>query len=384
MIQDKPSTRHLPKQHFLGLDGLRGVAAFIVVFLHGTLTFDTRYIPGAACLAVDFFFMLSGFVLAYAYDERLGSGRMTLRQFMTARIVRLYPMLFVGTAMGGLLSALSQMQKHAFDLATFVPVLTGSFLLLPIGLAVGAAAYPLNIAVWSLFFEFFINVIYGSSFGKLGKRSLATLLATSAVALIGMAAWGGPYLLIGFATPAKFLLGFVRVVYPFWAGVLLFRAAHLRTMPSVPIGLIGLVLALLLLAPVDAPAYDLLLVLLVFPVLVAFAACASLGSLTARVCSTLGRLSYPLYLVHWPVYRMIHGLSAAMHPGISPWVMIVGGAAVSVVAAEVLLVAIDEPVRTRLGRQLRAAKLPRSTENTPHETRSQSASTPTIPDAIGS
>jgi len=109
-----------PNQHFPGLDGLRGVAALVVVFLHGTLTFDIGYVPGAACLAVDFFFLLSGFVIAHAYDERPGRSSLTWRQFMAVRMVRLYPMLFPGTATGLLVTVLSQAHKHELH-----PVLGG-------------------------------------------------------------------------------------------------------------------------------------------------------------------------------------------------------------------------------------------------------------------
>jgi peptidoglycan/LPS O-acetylase OafA/YrhL len=346
------SSRHSSRQHFLGLDGLRGVAAFAVVFLHGTQTWGIGYVPDAANLAVDFFFLLSGFVIAYAYDERLGSG-MTWRQFMAVRLVRLYPMLFVGTAAGGLVFVLSQMQTHDFDISTSLLMTAGTFALLPVGLAAGLVAYPVNNPAWSLFFEFAVSALYGSRFGRLGKRGLAAFVAASGAALIAVAAWGGPYDQIGSATPTAFLLGFVRVAYSFWAGVLLFRVARLRTMPSVPIGIIGCTLALLLLAPADGPAYSLLLALVVFPVLVAFAACASFGSPTARVCSAFGRLSYPLYLIHQPVFRMIHGTSRMMHLGLPAWVMLAGAAVVSVVAAETLLIAFDEPVRMWLGGRLR-------------------------------
>jgi len=112
------------------------------------------------------------------------------------------------------------------------------------------------------------------------------------------------------------------------------------------------------LAPVDDPAYDLLLALIAFPILVVFAARASYSGPAARMCLALGRLSYPLYLVHWPVYRMVQGTSEVLRPGASPWVMVLGGAVLSVIAAELLLVAFDEPVRRWLNRQLRLRRSP--------------------------
>ena len=346
-------SQHLSKRHFLGLDGLRGVAALVVVFLHGAMTFDIGYVPGAACLAVDFFFLLSGFVIAFAYDAKLGRGGMTWRRFMAVRTIRLYPMLFLGTALGALLFVLAQIHRQEFHFFVSSIVIAGSFALLPVGLAVGLLAYPLNVPVWSLFFEFVANALYGTRFGKLGLRSLAVFIGGSGAALVAMAVWGGPFLYIGFGTPTKFLLGFVRVTYPFWAGVFLFRAARLRRVPRVPISVIGFVLASLLLVPFAGPAYSLPLVLVAFPALVALGASASLGNLTARVCSAAGRVSYPLYLIHWPVYRAAYRASEVMHLAKYPWAMLIGGAVVSVALAEALLVAFDEPTRTWLTGRLR-------------------------------
>ena len=65
-----------PKSHYEILDGLRGVAAILVVIFH---TFEVyadenrfKQIINHGYLAVDFFFLLSGFVVAYAYDDRWG------------------------------------------------------------------------------------------------------------------------------------------------------------------------------------------------------------------------------------------------------------------------------------------------------------------------
>ncbi|MFL5286868.1 MAG: acyltransferase family protein [Rhodopila sp.] len=147
-------TRHLP-----GLDGLRGIAALVVVFLHGTLFVgNIRYRPDAACLAVDFFFMLSGFVIAHAYDERLAHG-MTWRQFMAVRIIRLYPMLLLGTAMGAVLFIAAHLARHEAGVMATLLMAAGSFMLLPVGLAAGTVAYPVNIAAWSLFFEWLFTTV---------------------------------------------------------------------------------------------------------------------------------------------------------------------------------------------------------------------------------
>jgi len=335
-------------KHFDGLDGLRGIAAFIVMFLHGTLFIrNAVYTPPAACTAVDFFFMLSGFVVARAYDDRL-QRMMTWRQFMAVRLIRLYPMLFIGTAMGALGFAISQYHGHQLYPAISMLITIGSFVLLPVGLAVATVAYPLNIAAWSLFFEFAVNALYGSGVGRMTNRRLAVFVAVSGLALVPMAIWGGPYIAIGFGTPTAFLLGFVRVTYPFWAGVFLFRVVPVQVWPGMPFWVVGVALALSLLVPVYNPGYKLTLILLLFPLIVLFGASARLGSRTAHACSGLGRLSYPLYITHVPVFVLTTKIMKWAQFGISPWLQIVCGAVVSVVAAAALLIAFDEPIRRML------------------------------------
>jgi peptidoglycan/LPS O-acetylase OafA/YrhL len=344
----QPAEKKNGRHHFLALDGLRGVAAFIVIFFHGCAIFGIPNVVNSAYMAVDFFFLLSGFVIAYAYDRRLGGKSMTWWQFMTTRMIRLYPMLVVGTAAGLFVFVALQIRHAEFGIVISLLAGMGSFALLPVGLVLGTIAYPVNLPVWSLFFEFSVNALYGSRFGRLGKHSLVAFVALSGAALIAVTMWGGPYFELGWANPTAFTFGFARVCYPFWAGVLLFRVARVRTLPSVPIGVIASILVVLLLVPINGSAYDLLLTLVVFPVLIAFASCANLGGSAARACSALGRLSYPLYLVHLPVFQIIGGTSRMMHLGISPWVLMTGGAGVAVAVAEGLLVAFDEPVRRQL------------------------------------
>jgi peptidoglycan/LPS O-acetylase OafA/YrhL len=121
-------------------------------------------------------------------------------------------------------------------------------------------------------------------------------------------------------------------------------------MPKVPIVIIGAALVLLLLAPVNSPIYNIIMVLAVLPVIVVLGACAILGNRTGQACSFLGRLSYPLYLIHTPVLRMANRIGERMHHGVSPWGLMLGGSIVSVIAAEVLRIAFDEPVRRWLSR----------------------------------
>lgn len=95
------------KPHYAILDGLRGVAALTVIWYHvfegfATSPLDQKFNHGY--LAVDFFFILSGFVVGYAYDDRWAGrragGGMRMRDFLKRRIVRLHPMVVLGSVLG--------------------------------------------------------------------------------------------------------------------------------------------------------------------------------------------------------------------------------------------------------------------------------------------
>jgi peptidoglycan/LPS O-acetylase OafA/YrhL len=349
-------------QHFHSLDGLRGVAALAVLILHGAELARIGYVPPSAGLAVDFFFLLSGFVIAHAYDARLGGGGMTAPIFMRVRLTRLYPMLFIGCAIGGMVFLIGQ-RRRSDGLSTSVDILMviGSFLLLPSGFATGIAksqAYPTNNPIWSLFWELAVNAVYGSRFGRLSNRALAAVVAVSGAAMIATLAclWPGSYQDIGFASPTLFLLGAVRVSYPFWAGVLMFRLMRGRALPRLPIGVAGLLLALALLLPLGGTIYTLLLVVAGFPALVALSADTRLSRPMVRVCAACGELSYPLYLTHQPVFRALVNAVALLHLAVPPWLLLLVGAALSIVIAQILLVGFDRPVRRRLRRLVAATQ----------------------------
>ena len=98
------------KPHYEILDGLRGVAAIMVIIYH---LFETHslgnhliQIINHGYLAVDFFFMLSGFVIGYAYDARW--DKMTLGTFFKRRIIRLHPMVIMGSIYRSALNYLNQ------------------------------------------------------------------------------------------------------------------------------------------------------------------------------------------------------------------------------------------------------------------------------------
>lgn len=91
------------KPHYPILDGLRGVAAIIVVTFHLAEPLGTSHLDilvNHGYLAVDFFFLLSGFVMGYAYDDRW--GKMTVGSFLKRRVERLQPMVILGMTLGAI------------------------------------------------------------------------------------------------------------------------------------------------------------------------------------------------------------------------------------------------------------------------------------------
>ena len=339
-------------KHLHALDGLRGVAALCVLLLHGTELLNLTYKPPSAGLAVDFFFLLSGYVLAFAYDRKLDGTGMSQGQFAIRRIVRLYPMLFLGTALGIAVAILGHTPASPL-------LIVGSFLLFPVGFITGVPntqAYPYNNPVWSLFFELIVNFLYGSRFGRSGVRVLLGVVAVSAVGLAvtsGVLA-PGSFLLIGFASPGLFLAGTFRVCCSFWLGVVLFRTGLPRQMKSLPLWSAAVILLITLLAPVSGSTYSLVAVLLIFPVLVAGAATAKISALQVRVCRASGELSYPLYLLHQPVFRIVKNIPILLHVAIAPMVLMLGGTLASIAIAFAALYFIDIPVRSYLTKLFRS------------------------------
>lgn len=88
------------KQHFEILDGLRGIAAVAVVIFHfmefAVPDYSKSFIAHAY-LAVDFFFCLSGFVIAYAYDNKV--QKLGALQFLKLRLIRLHPLVIIGSVL---------------------------------------------------------------------------------------------------------------------------------------------------------------------------------------------------------------------------------------------------------------------------------------------
>jgi peptidoglycan/LPS O-acetylase OafA/YrhL len=346
---DKGQSPMDAKKHFAVLDGLRGIAALMVLIFHVTQTRSSG-LPQAA-LAVDFFFLLSGFVVANAYEVKLQST-LSFASFVRIRLTRLYPLIFFGTSIG---IALTVLHLRILDDISTTQVILGAILglvLLPSYVyPQWDSAYPMNPPSWSLFFEIIINVAYALTVRYLNTARLILLTALGALALVYISFSTGELQAVG-ASKAGFWLGFGRVLFPFAAGVLLWRFRRpVRYAPYLGWMLPVSLAALLLLPLHQSPALDLIYVILLFPVVVRLGAHVSVGPRTTRAFLFAGRMSYPVYIIHQPFLRAFAKIEAQF--GLSGFALCVLEVVVCLVAGYIAMRFFDEPLRAMLNKSVR-------------------------------
>jgi peptidoglycan/LPS O-acetylase OafA/YrhL len=331
------------KDHYTVLDGLRGVAALTVGSLHASQLFRLGHRPAHAYLAVDFFFCLSGFVVALAYDDRLGRN-MTIGDFGLRRLIRLYPMIVIGIILAALVHVVTTSNTHHLGI-----LIAGGLLLLPTGLAIGTQAFALNNAMWSLCFEFLANGVYGVA--QFLNPNPKKILLVGVLAVLGgclaasIVAEGG-LVYIGFNGWTLFALGIFRVAYPFLAGMLIFRFGLHELAPRIPAFILVILLLCLMLLPVQMAAYDLVAALLIIPALLIISPKGKHSARLAGMWRWSGRMSYPFYLIHLPVLALGKFAGEAMHMSHSALAIPSYLAAIAISACVVVF--LDEPIRATL------------------------------------
>jgi peptidoglycan/LPS O-acetylase OafA/YrhL len=362
------------------LDAIRGLAALFVVFRH-TPAFGPGPADTHSYLAVDLFFVLSGFVVAHAYDRRLLDGTIGFARFAALRLIRLYPIVLLSIPIAAAVALTVSPLDAPFSAphAPFEPthgqVLLGSLLslvFLPAVLGTSLLLFPLNSALWSLSFEIAVNLIYAALRPRLGERTLAALVAIGAAALAAVAlrgdgldsgwAWG----------PSSILKGLLRAGVGFGLGLLLQRVLERRPLRSLQVPPV-LVVALAI-APLMVPTLpygngwtDLIAVLVVFPLAVALGTASRPTGRLSTIAIVLGAASYPVYALHIPLLRLLERTLAALGMGPGPLdlprLAIAALFTVALVAlALVVERCIDRPLRraltARLGRPRAPAPAP--------------------------
>lgn len=283
-----------------GLDLLRGVAALCVLAFHLNHLFPGIAGPfERAYLAVDFFFMLSGFVLTRTYHERFRKGLRTLA-FMRLRLRRLWPTVAIG-ALIGLISARGD--HEAGQLALFFAL---NLALLPY--LAGGVVFPLNGVIWSIFFELVANIFHVAALNRIGKGALLAvacvmggIMITAAIRLssFGAGSWD-----VG-SWQGNFVAGLPRVMLSYTIGSLLFLSVGTKPLRAVPAWLAPVLLVGgLAIGSIFAASwqFDVVFVVLICP-LILLAGLTSAPRL-ARIGSLAGALSFPLYADHVPLLAM--------------------------------------------------------------------------------
>jgi len=355
------------KPHYHILDGLRGIAAITVVCFHLFEAFATSHLDQVinhGYLAVDFFFILSGFVVGYVYDDRWNT--LKTGDFIKRRIIHLQPMVVMGALIGGGMFYfqgcpvwdVTQVTVAALLVATLlnallIPVPTGSEVR---GLG---EMYPLNGPSWSLFFEYIGNLLYVLFLRKLSTRVLAVWVAIAGCGLAAFATFG-PYgdICAGYSlTGTEVTGGSLRLLFSFSAGLLLSRVFK-------PVRVRGAfwwcslsVIVLLSVPRIGGAAhlwmnglYETLCFAVCFPLIVFLGASGkTTDKYTVRVCKFLGDISYPLYMVHYPFiylyYAWVKNEELTFGQSLPGAIALVTG---SILLAYACLKWYDEPVRSYL------------------------------------
>lgn len=368
------------KPHYELLDGLRGVAALLVLWYHVHEGF--AFASGAPTvgglnhgyLAVDFFFILSGFVIGYAYDDRWGK-RLTLGGFFKRRLIRLHPMVVMGAVVGAV-SFLVQggVQWDGTHVATSAVMLAMLCALFFIPAFPGGSyevrgngeAFPLNGPAWSLFFEYIGNILYALLLRRLPTRALTVLVALLGAGLVGFT-WfdlsGYGNLGVGWSMgDAGFWGGLLRMLFPFSMGLLLSR----RFKPMKIRGafwICSLILLLLFLVPAIGSRgalcvngiYESLCIVVLFPLLVWMGASGqTTDRWSSRICKFLGDISFPLYITHYPTMYLFYAwlIKRQLFTLADTWQVVLCVCLWNLIFAYACLKLYDEPVRKWLARKL--------------------------------
>ena len=364
------------KPHYELLDGLRGVAAILVLFYHIFEGFSFAEVTNGdgdgiirvlnhGHIAVDFFFILSGFVISYAYDDRWKS--MGTWQFFKRRLIRLHPMLVMGAIIGTIAYAFVGFEKWDGSTAPIGWVMTAMLLTMFMIPAVPGVPYevrgngemfPLNGPTWSLFFEYVGNILYALIIRRLSTKMLAILT----VILGCLHVWffvgnvsGYDMVGVGWTIDeVNFWGGLIRMLFPFTMGMLL-----ARTFKPCKVKGAFWICSIMLIALFSIPyipskdnismnsLYEVICIATVFPLIVRIGACGISSGKTAKINRLLGDISYPLYIVHYPIMYIFYAwlIEKKYYTLQDCWEVALIVVVSSILLAFICLKLYDEPVR---------------------------------------
>lgn len=287
---------------FRGLDGLRGICAITVLLFHCKGMFETGYIMPHGYLAVDVFFILSGFVIALTYEERLRSG-FGFGSFLRARALRLLPTFWLGVVFSALIFGSFSLPTTEGTILPPAVLITSAILtafLIPQLTMPREPLFPTLDAAWSLFAEEIVNFLYGAWLFRLRSRWLLIMAA---------AFWGAiivtnQFWVLGWKL-GDFWIGMCRAGGGFLAGIVLMRCYRDKWFERLPIISTEVILFLWLMIaslPYLGTVVDTVIVVIIAPLLVALLVRSEHKA--PAFCAPLGAISYPLYVTHWTVVHL--------------------------------------------------------------------------------
>ena len=366
------------KPHYHLLDGLRGVAALMVIWYHvfegyafaGGTTIDTF---NHGYLAVDFFFILSGFVIGYAYDDRWGKN-FTMKDFIKRRLIRLHPMVIMGAVVGaitfyiqgsvqwdGTHIGISMVMLSLLCTIFFIPAMPG------VGYEVrgNGEMFPLNGPCWSLFFEYIGNILYALFIRRLSNKALTIVVVLLGVALASFAIFnvsGYGNIGVGWTLDGvNFIGGLLRMLFPFSMGMLLSRNFK-------PMKLRGAfwICTLVMIALFAVPylegtesictngIYEAFCIIIAFPILLWIGASGTTtDKKSTQICKFLGDISYPIYVIHYPFMYLFYAwlIKNQLFTLGETWQVVLCVYAWNILFAYLCLKLYDEPVRKYLAKR---------------------------------
>lgn len=302
-------------------------------------------------LAVDFFFMLSGFVVGHAYDSRW--PKMTVIDFFKIRLIRLHPMVLLSLVIGAIgfwVDPYTNTNNETSLLKLLGITLLG-FTLLPFPDVRGwNESHSLNGPLWSLLQEYIANILYVLT-RRAGNAVLWIIIIAGAFALmyagesVGHLATGWSYKTLWIAP--------IRMIFPFFAGLLLYRSGKRIVIPGAfPLCSLALLVVFCLPTTPHNGLYDAACIILVFPFIVAAGAGGGVEGRWAKLSEFSGAISYPIYITHYP-FIYIYTMWVAMEKPSPGYILFVASGLLVffIVLAYASLKLYDEPVRAWLKRR---------------------------------
>ena len=361
------------KRHYAILDGLRGVAAMMVVAFHlfeAHAASRFEQVINHGYLAVDFFFVLSGFVIGYAYDDRWRT--MSTMEFFQRRLIRLHPMIVVAMLIGAGMfytqagPIFPKIQDTPLWLMLVVMLI--GMTLIPVGASLDIRGWgemhPLNGPGWSLFYEYVANILYALFVRKFSKALLGVCVFIVGAVLLHYCLTGPNGDVIGgwSVEPAQLRIGITRLLYPFFGGLLLSRVVTPGRYQHAFLLCSAIIIAVLGMPRIGGASdvwknglYEALCIILIFPLVVYLGASGDVRTrVGAKVCSFLGAISYPLYIIHYPfVYAYTAWVAKGKMPLADALPVTIATFLFCVIVACMCLWFYDIPVRNWLNRRLR-------------------------------